>query len=368
MAKWADYLISQVSYSKDHVVSVAIRHSDSEKGISTGTPIDRMTIISDIKNGITYLTIFQGKNTWLKGDQIRTFSISGNPFLRIDGNRVELDNLGQIPEVKKELLDKFSQNEIIVQLKIDEQKSSDTEKNSQLINELKLESLPVTQVTEEIKPEPPRPTTKGSLPMETDEELPQELDLAPEPVTEETTLKTEELQEEPEEEATPEQLLHLENLQKQIDELEDKISSQEITLKTEELEEEPEEEATPEQLLHLENIQKQIDELEISIKNKNSTNQSSEFKTEKTKIQKSNSDKIDSSIKQQSKKLDDIQNKINPKISTSSSVEVAYCVKCKTKREIKEPIETVMKNGRSAVKGKCSVCSCNVFRIGKLKK
>ena len=53
MAKWADYLISQVSYSKDHVVSVAIRHSDSEKGISTGTPIDRMTIISDIKNGIT---------------------------------------------------------------------------------------------------------------------------------------------------------------------------------------------------------------------------------------------------------------------------------------------------------------------------
>ena len=326
MAKWADYLISQVSYSKDHVVSVAIRHSDSEKGISTGTPIDRMTIISDIKNGITYLTIFQGKNTWLKGDQIRTFSISGNPFLRIDGNRVELDNLGQIPEVKKELLDKFSQNEIIVQLKIDEQKSSDTEKNSQLINELKLESLPVTQVTEEIKPEPPRPTTKGSLPMETDEELPQELDLAPEPVTEETTLKTEELPEEPEEEATPEQLLHLENLQKQID------------------------------------------ELEISIKNKNSTNQSSEFKTEKTKIQKSNSDKIDSSIKQQSKKLDDIQNKINPKISTSSSVEVAYCVKCKTKREIKEPIETVMKNGRSAVKGKCSVCSCNVFRIGKLKK
>ena len=325
MAKWADYLISQVSYSKDHVVSVAIRHSDSEKGISTGTPIDRMTIISDIKNGITYLTIFQGKNTWLKGDQIRTFSISGNPFLRIDGNRVELDNLGQIPEVKKELLDKFSQNEIIVQLKIDEQKNSDLEKNSQLLNELKLESLP-EPVTEETTPEPPRPTTKGSLPMETDEELPQELDLAPEPVTEETTLKTEELPEEPEEEATPEQLLHLENLQKQID------------------------------------------ELEISIKNKNSTNQSSEFKTEKTKIQKSNSDKIDSSIKQQSKKLDDIQNKINPKISTSSSVEVAYCVKCKTKREIKEPLETVMKNGRSAVKGKCSVCSCNVFRIGKLKK
>ncbi|WP_428327276.1 DUF5679 domain-containing protein [Nitrosopumilus sp.] len=46
----------------------------------------------------------------------------------------------------------------------------------------------------------------------------------------------------------------------------------------------------------------------------------------------------------------------------------AYCVKCKTKRKINDPEETIMKNGRLAVRGTCSTCSCKVFRIGKMKK
>ena len=47
---------------------------------------------------------------------------------------------------------------------------------------------------------------------------------------------------------------------------------------------------------------------------------------------------------------------------------MAYCVTCKTKREIKNPKETIMKNGKDAVKETCSVCDCKVFRIGKIKK
>lgn len=43
----------------------------------------------------------------------------------------------------------------------------------------------------------------------------------------------------------------------------------------------------------------------------------------------------------------------------------AYCVKCRTKVEIKDPQETQLKNGRPAVKGKCPTCGTNVFRIGK---
>ena len=43
----------------------------------------------------------------------------------------------------------------------------------------------------------------------------------------------------------------------------------------------------------------------------------------------------------------------------------AYCVKCRTKREIKDPQETKLKNGRPAVKGTCPECGTNVFRIGK---
>ncbi len=43
----------------------------------------------------------------------------------------------------------------------------------------------------------------------------------------------------------------------------------------------------------------------------------------------------------------------------------AYCMKCKTKVEIKNPKQITLKNGRPAVQGVCSVCGTKVFRIGK---
>ncbi|MDA8201736.1 MAG: DUF5679 domain-containing protein [Chloroflexi bacterium] len=42
----------------------------------------------------------------------------------------------------------------------------------------------------------------------------------------------------------------------------------------------------------------------------------------------------------------------------------AYCVKCKAKREVKDPEQVTMKNGKQAVKGKCPVCGTSVFKIG----
>jgi Domain of unknown function (DUF5679) len=42
----------------------------------------------------------------------------------------------------------------------------------------------------------------------------------------------------------------------------------------------------------------------------------------------------------------------------------AFCVKCKAKREIKDPVQTTMKNGRPAVQGTCPVCHTKLFKIG----
>jgi len=41
----------------------------------------------------------------------------------------------------------------------------------------------------------------------------------------------------------------------------------------------------------------------------------------------------------------------------------AYCVKCKKKVEVKDGQEVTMKNGRKALKGKCSVCGTGVYKI-----
>ena len=98
MEKWADYLISEVSYDRNHLIKIAIRHQDTEKGITKGTPIDRLAMSSDIKNGLTYITVYSSKNSWKKGHKIETFSINGQPYLRIDGNKVKLDFLGDLPE------------------------------------------------------------------------------------------------------------------------------------------------------------------------------------------------------------------------------------------------------------------------------
>mgnify|MGYP001615886439 FL=1 len=41
----------------------------------------------------------------------------------------------------------------------------------------------------------------------------------------------------------------------------------------------------------------------------------------------------------------------------------AYCVKCKGKKEIKDPQQVKMKNGRSAMKGRCPDCGTGLYRI-----
>ena len=43
----------------------------------------------------------------------------------------------------------------------------------------------------------------------------------------------------------------------------------------------------------------------------------------------------------------------------------AYYVKCRAKREIKDPKSITLKNGRPATQGVCPVCGTKVFRIGK---
>lgn len=43
----------------------------------------------------------------------------------------------------------------------------------------------------------------------------------------------------------------------------------------------------------------------------------------------------------------------------------AYCVKCKSKQQMKNPTAVVMKNGKPATTGTCSVCGTKMYKIGK---
>ena len=43
--------------------------------------------------------------------------------------------------------------------------------------------------------------------------------------------------------------------------------------------------------------------------------------------------------------------------------EVGYCVKCKAKKEMKDTQNVTMKNGRKAMKGKCTSCGTGMYKI-----
>jgi hypothetical protein len=42
----------------------------------------------------------------------------------------------------------------------------------------------------------------------------------------------------------------------------------------------------------------------------------------------------------------------------------AYCVKCKMKTTMVDPRPVVMKNGKPATTGTCSICGTKMFKIG----
>ncbi len=48
--------------------------------------------------------------------------------------------------------------------------------------------------------------------------------------------------------------------------------------------------------------------------------------------------------------------------------ETAYCVNCKSKKNMKNGKQVTMKNGRPAMKGECSACGTGMYKILPVKK
>ena len=50
-------------------------------------------------------------------------------------------------------------------------------------------------------------------------------------------------------------------------------------------------------------------------------------------------------------------------MAKSKKEELGFCVKCRDKKAMNECEKVTMKNGRPAMKGKCSVCGTGVYKI-----
>jgi hypothetical protein len=100
MVKWAEYLISEVRYSPDHRRILQVKqHKDLDGEVGEGEIVDVVVIASNLKKGISYMTIHNGSSeTWKRGDKIRGFLVDGEYHIRTDKNRVNQDNLGVLNE------------------------------------------------------------------------------------------------------------------------------------------------------------------------------------------------------------------------------------------------------------------------------
>jgi hypothetical protein len=99
MEKWADYVITCVTYDKDHerIISCGVR-VDNGDTIGPEVKQDRETIAKNLEK-FTYITAYEGEeNKWKKGDTVIKYKIDDTYFIRTDGNKVKSDNLGKLPE------------------------------------------------------------------------------------------------------------------------------------------------------------------------------------------------------------------------------------------------------------------------------
>jgi hypothetical protein len=75
------------------------QHKDLDGEVSKGEIVERDVVSSNIKKGITYMTIHNGSSTtWKSGDMVRGFVVDGDYYIRVDKNKVNLDNLGMLNE------------------------------------------------------------------------------------------------------------------------------------------------------------------------------------------------------------------------------------------------------------------------------
>ena len=106
MIKWADYLISEVSYDSNHLISKIKRYRDGGDSISDGEIIDRSILADSLGHGASYMTMYSSLNKFRIGERVVYFRAFEHHYIRTDKNKVNSDNLGNLPGLGESALDK----------------------------------------------------------------------------------------------------------------------------------------------------------------------------------------------------------------------------------------------------------------------
>lgn len=99
MNKWADYVITYVSYipTGDRITTLGVRQDLGDK-LSDAETWTREAVIRQLGYGHTFVTAtVMARGGWSKGARVRVFVREGEAFLRTDAHQIAQDSLGELP-------------------------------------------------------------------------------------------------------------------------------------------------------------------------------------------------------------------------------------------------------------------------------
>ena len=99
MTKWADYLISAVRYNDKHthIELLKVYKDFTDTNPIPADPQARTTVIANLKNGITYLTVaINPDGSFRRGEDVRRIIVNDIEYIRTDANKTDSDDLGNL--------------------------------------------------------------------------------------------------------------------------------------------------------------------------------------------------------------------------------------------------------------------------------
>ena len=100
MAKWADNLISAVSFNDagTHITKVWT-HADEGKSVGKGYLEARSTVVANIEAGQSYSTILPNGKGWTYGARVLIDKVDGETFIKTKPDSSKKDILDKPPPI-----------------------------------------------------------------------------------------------------------------------------------------------------------------------------------------------------------------------------------------------------------------------------
>lgn len=98
MAKWADYLITAVSFnaSGTHIEAVEIRPDEDDKA-GSASQISRAQVVAWLESGYTFCTATASGGNWQKGAEVKIYEYDSEKFIKTKADGIKKDNLDDLP-------------------------------------------------------------------------------------------------------------------------------------------------------------------------------------------------------------------------------------------------------------------------------